>query len=53
MSQEEFEKMIQDDIDPAAYAGEGISSTEEIPVADSSMNKWLKRRIGREGDYWP
>lgn len=42
-----------DEIDPAAYAGEGFTATEEIPRADDIGNPWVRGRVGREEDYWP
>ncbi len=40
-------------VDPAAYAGEGFSDTEEIPNANDVDNPWLRGRVGREDEYWP
>lgn len=40
-------------VDPAMYAGEGFSSTEEIPRADDIDNPWLRGMVKNEGDEWP
>jgi len=45
---------IMDDIDPAAYAGEGFTATEEIPRADDIIgNDYVRGRVGHEEEYWP
>ncbi len=53
MSREEFLRALEDDLDPAKYAGEGWYATEEYAVPDRSMPANLKAQIGREGDYYP
>lgn len=53
MSRDEWRKAIEEDIDPALYAGEGVSATEEIPKASDIKNKYLRERVKREGEYYP
>ena len=53
LTKEEWVQLLQQDIDPLWHAGEGVSDTEEIPRPDDIRNKYLRARIGREGEYHP
>ena len=52
-SAQEFYNAITGQVDPAAYAGEGFTSTEEIPRAEDIDSPWVRGRIGHEEEYWP
>jgi hypothetical protein len=53
LTKEEWAEMMNGEIDPMKYAGEGWFSTEEIPVTRGISNPYLRQEIGREGDYYP
>lgn len=44
---------MRHDIDPMHYAGEGFTSTEEIPRIEDIANAHVRGRAKREGEYWP
>lgn len=45
---------LMTDIDPAKYAGEGWTATEEVAKpSDIKGNKRLRSEIGHEGSYYP
>ena len=48
-----MERIMQDQLAPENYAGEGMYSTEEYAVPDPQMDPWTQGRIGREGEEWP
>ncbi len=53
-SHDEFYNQLMGQVDPANYAGEGFTATEEIPRAgDVTDNPWVRGRVGREGEDWP
>ncbi len=53
LTKEEWVALLQQEVDPLYHAGEGVSDTEEIPRAQDIRNKFLRARIGREGEYHP
>lgn len=53
ISREEFLRALEEDLDPAKYAGEGWYATEEYAVPDRSMPRSLRAQIGREEEYYP
>lgn len=46
-------KRDEADIDPLHYAGEGFTSTEEIPRIKDIENRYVRGRALNEGAYWP
>ena len=47
-------RQVMGDLDPASYAGEGFTATEEIARPnDITDSPHLKARVGNEGAYWP
>ena len=54
ISREEAIRAFYQDIDPMHFAGEGFTSTEEIPnPRDSAHNPYLLARVLNEEAYWP
>lgn len=40
-------------VDPANYAGEGFTATDEIPLPSDVDNPWVRGAVENEGAYWP
>ncbi len=53
LTKQEWDEIIQSEIDPMKYAGEGWFSTEEYPVTRGISNPFIRQEIGREEDYYP
>jgi hypothetical protein len=54
ISKQEFYRNLIGAVDPAMYAGEGFSATDEIAKkSDIKDNPWLRGMVGKEGDEWP
>ena len=41
------------DLDPASYAGEGFTATDEIARPADIDSPHVRARVGHEGEYWP
>ena len=53
-SPEAWLRALKEDIDPMHFAGEGFTSTEEIPrPMDVASNPHLLGRVMNEEAYWP